>query len=144
MTVDVETQIEIARPRAVVAAYAVDPDRTTTWYANISSVAWVTPPPLAVGTQLEFVASFLGRRLAYTYRVAEWEPGVRFVMTTSQGPFPMETTYRWSDTADGGTLMRLRNRGSPAGFSQLAAPLMTTAMRRANQKDLAALKALLE
>ena len=144
MAVDVETSIEIARPSADVAAYAVDPDTTTRWYANISSVEWKTPPPLAVGTELEFVASFLSRRLAYTYRVMQWEPGVRFVMSTGQGPFPMETTYRWEDTADGGTRMHLRNRGEPAGFSKVAAPLMTTAMRKANRKDLALLKALLE
>lgn len=33
--------------------------------------------------------------------------------------------------------MTLRNRGAPRGFSKLAAPLMASAMRRANEKDLA-------
>jgi hypothetical protein len=56
----------------------------------------------------------------------------------------METTYTWTATGDGGTHMTLRNRGQPAGFSKLAAPLMAPAMRRANRKDLAALKAILE
>ena len=40
--------------------------------------------------------------------------------------------------------MTLRNRGEPSGFSKLAAPLMAAAMRRANRKDLARLKAKLE
>jgi hypothetical protein len=40
--------------------------------------------------------------------------------------------------------MTLRNRGEPKGFASLAAPLMAAAMKRATQKDLAALKALLE
>ena len=40
--------------------------------------------------------------------------------------------------------MTLRNRGMPTGFSRWAAPLMVGAMRRANKKDLACLKALLE
>jgi hypothetical protein len=40
--------------------------------------------------------------------------------------------------------MKLRNRGEPAGFSRLAAPLMASAIRRANRKDLARLKAILE
>jgi hypothetical protein len=40
--------------------------------------------------------------------------------------------------------MMLRNRGIPAGFSRLAAPFLSLAMRRANQKDLARLKDLLE
>jgi len=37
----------------------------------------------------------------------------------------------------------LRNRGRPSGFSKVAAPMMTTAMRRANRKDLERLKQIL-
>jgi hypothetical protein len=55
----------------------------------------------------------------------------------------METTYEW-EPAEGGTRMTLRNRGTPSGFASITAPLMARAMRRANQKDLAALKRLLE
>jgi hypothetical protein len=142
--VDVRTQIEIARPRAQVAAYASDPDNATAWYEKITAVAWKSPRPLAVGTRLEFVAHFLGRRLAYTYEVAELVPGERFVMRTAQGPFPMETTYTWQDAGDGATRMTLRNRGEPAGFAKLSAPMVAAAMRRANRKDLDRLKALLE
>jgi hypothetical protein len=40
--------------------------------------------------------------------------------------------------------MKLRNRSTPSGFSRIVAPFMSAAMRRANQKDLAALKTLLE
>ncbi len=65
-------------------------------------------------------------------------------MSTSQGPFAMETTYTWEDAPGGGTLMKLRNRGSPSGFSKLVAPAMARAMERANKKDLANLKAILE
>ena len=144
MAVDVLTEIEIGRPRPDVAAYAADPDRATEWYANIRSVRWETAPPLAIGSRFAFVAQFLGRTLAYSYQVRELVPGERFVMSTAEGPFPMETTYEWSDTAGGGTRMRLRNRGEPSGFSTLAAPLMAAAMRRANDKDLRRLKAILE
>ena len=144
MAVDVVTSTEIARPRAEVAAYAADPDHALEWYANITSVAWETPPPLGVGSRLRFVAQFLGRELAYTYEVREHVPGERFVMATAEGPFPMETTYTWADTADGGTRMTLRNAGSPSGFAKVAAPAMALAMRRANRADLARLKQVLE
>jgi hypothetical protein len=91
-----------------------------------------------------FVARFLGRRLAYTYEVVELVPGERLVMRTAQGPFPMETTYTWQPAGDGATRMTLRNRGEPSGFSKLAAPFMAAAMRRANRKDLAELRRILE
>ena len=144
VAVDVITEIEIDRPRVEVAAYASEPDNATAWYENIESVEWKTPRTAAVGSSFAFVARFLGRRLAYTYQVRELVPGERFVMSTSEGPFPMETTYTWEDTAAGGTRMTLRNRGEPAGFGRLAAPFMASAMRRANRKDLRKLKALLE
>jgi hypothetical protein len=142
--VDVVTAIEIARPRAEVAAYAVDPDHATDWYENIKSVEWESPPPVAIGSRFAFVAKFMGRRLAYTYEVAELVPDERFVMRTAQGPFPMETTYTWQEGRDGATRMTLRNRGEPAGFATLTAPLVAAAMRRANRKDLARLKRVLE
>jgi len=142
--VDILTETDIARPRAVVSEYTSDLDNTTEWYTNIERVDWKGPKPLRVGSQVAFVARFLGRRLAYTYEVRDWVPKVRLVMSTADGPFPMETTYEWRDSPSGGTTMVLRNRGTPAGFSNVAAPMMVGAMRRANRKDLARLKAILE
>ena len=144
MDVDILTEIDIARPRAVVAEYASDLDHTTEWYANIERVDWKSPKPLRVGSQVAFVARFLGRRLAYTYEVRDWVPSERLVMSTADGPFPMETTYEWHDSQSGGTTMVLRNRGTPVGFSNVAAPMLVGAMRRANRKDLAQIKAILE
>jgi uncharacterized protein YndB with AHSA1/START domain len=144
MPVDVSSRIEIDRPRDQVAAYACDPDHACSWYANIKAVEWRSARPLGVGSQLAFTAEFLGRRLEYTYEIKELVPGARLVMATSQGPFPMETSYEWESTPAGGTRMTLRNRGEPAGFSRLAGPVLAAAMRRANRNDLRRLKQILE
>jgi uncharacterized membrane protein len=144
VAVDVSTEIQIGRPRDEVAAYASDPDNATSWYQNIKSVDWQTPPPLAVGSRLRFTAAFMGRSLTYTYRVREHAPGERFVMSTDEGPFPMETTYEWRDGPGGTALMSLRNRGEPSGFARVGAGLMARAMEKANRKDLARLKEILE
>jgi hypothetical protein len=144
VAVDVVTEVDIARPRSEVAAFASDPGNATAWYSNIKKVEWKTPPPATVGSQMAFVARFLGRELAYTYEVVDMVQDARFVMKTADGPFPMETTYTWEDTAGGGTHMTLRNRGEPSGFRGVAAPLMAAAMRRENRKDLDRLKELLE
>jgi uncharacterized membrane protein len=142
VTVDVVTETTIARPRAEVAVYAADPANATAWYRNIESVAWRSEPPLRVGSRLAFRARFLGRTLEYTYEVREHVPGERFVMSTAEGPFPMETTYTWS--GEDVTTMTLRNRGEPSGFAKVGAPLMAKAMERANRADLRRLRELLE
>ncbi|MEO8131527.1 MAG: ATPase, partial [Bryobacteraceae bacterium] len=94
--------------------------------------------------RLAFVAQFLGRRMAYTYEVVTYIRGERLIMRTAEGPFPMETQYAWFSLPGGGTRMTMRNLGSPSGFSKLVAPFLALAIRRANKKDLALLKRVLE
>lgn len=144
MAVDIVTETVIRRGLHAVATFAANPDHVPAWYVNIKSVEWKTSPPLVVGSRIAFVAEFLGRRLAYTYETVDWLPAERLVMRTTEGPFPMETTYVWQATPEGYTRMTLRNRGTPSGFSKVVAPFMAMAMRRAMQKDLARLKSLLE
>lgn len=143
MDVDVEVAVVVDRPVEDVAAYASDPSNAPEWYANIKSVRVHDEGPVRVGARMDFVAQFLGRRLAYTYEVVEYVPGQRLVMRTSDGPFPMETTYTWEPEGSG-TRMRLGNTGSPRGFGAIAAPVMSRAMKAATTKDLGRLKAILE
>ena len=143
MSVDVTTETVIARPPEVVATYAADPDNAPEWYRNIRSVTWRTPPPLTVGSRVDFVARFLGRPMAYTYVVVEHVPLARLVMRTDAGAsLPMETTYTWRALGDGRTQMILRNRGGRAG--RLVPWVVAMAMRRANRSDLATLRRILE
>jgi hypothetical protein len=97
-----------------------------------------------LGSRIAFVAYFLGRRMSYTYEIVEFVRDERLVMRTTDGPFPMETTYTWQPVAPGRTRMTLRNRGTPTGFSAWVAPFMAYAIRRANRKDLSLLKRVLE
>jgi Polyketide cyclase / dehydrase and lipid transport len=143
VALDIRTEIVIDRPCDDVAV-AADPDKATAWYENIKAVVWKSPRPLATGAEIAFTAAFLGRTLAYTYTVTELVPGERLVMTTTENPFPMETTYTWEDTPAGGTRMTLRNRGEPSGFGRLTTPVLSLAMRRAKDKDLKRLRDLLE
>jgi hypothetical protein len=142
--VDVLVETVIDRPVAEVAAFTGDPSNAPAWYVNIKRVEWKTKPPVRVGSQMEFMARFLGKTLVYTYEVVELQPGRKLVMRTAQGPFPMETTYTWESAGPGQTRMTLRNRGEPTGFAKVATPLMVGAMKRATTKDLAKLKGLLE
>ena len=141
--VNVQTEILIRRPRAEVAEYASDPDNAPQWYVNIDRSQRLTPGPVAVGSRVAFIARFLGKELNYTYEFVEYVPGEKLVMRTAQGPFPMQTTYTWTDD-DGGTRMSLGNSGSPSGFSRLAGLFMAPMIRRETRKDLQRLKSILE
>jgi hypothetical protein len=138
--VEVDVEVEAVIPFACdeVSSYAADPTNAPNWYANIQSVIWRTAPPVAIGSRMDFEATFLGRRLVYTYEVVDLDPGKRLVMRTADGPFPMETTYTWEPLGTK-TLMKLRNRGAPSGFAKVAAPVMAMAMKGAMTKDLARL-----
>ena len=141
--VNVETEILIRRPRDEVAEYAANPDNAPQWYQNIHSSQRLTAGPIDVGSKVAFTAKFMGRDLSYTYEFVEYVPGQKLVMRTAQGPFPMQTTYTWSEIS-GGTRMTLGNTGQPSGFSRLAGLLMPPMIRRATRKDLHKLKSILE
>jgi uncharacterized membrane protein len=142
--VDVTTEIIIHKPIHIVATYAANPDNAPEWYVNIKSVEWKTAKMLGVGSEVAFTANFLGRKLSYTYGIVEFMPEKKLMMRTTQGPFPMETTYTWDALNDQTTKMTLHNAGQPKGFSKLFVPFIAKAMKRANLKDLQNLKRIIE
>jgi hypothetical protein len=56
----------------------------------------------------------------------------------------MEMSYVWESTAEGGTRMTVRGRGTPTGLSFLLVPMITAEFRRMNEKSLCRLKKRLE
>jgi len=98
---------------------------------------------LAIGSKLDFVARFLGRRLAYTYEILDLVPGQRLAMRTAQG-LPDGDHLHPATVRRAPTRMTLRDRGEPAGFAKIASPAHGHRHPRANQKDLANLKRILE
>src|SRR5258706_16155878 len=108
MNVDVSTEAVIHRPPDEVAAYAADPTHAPEWYVNIKSVEWKTPPPLRAGSKAAFIAHFLGRRIAYTYEIVEFELCRLPVRGSPEGPFPMEPGYTDEQAGIGAARVDLR------------------------------------
>jgi hypothetical protein len=127
MPVDVLSETVIDRPCAEVSAYAADPDNAPRWYVNIESVDWKTPPPLAKGSRVAFVAHFLGRRLAYTYEMVDLSVGSRHVMRTAEGPFPIETTYTWEAVDAHRTRRSCETAASPRASGSSSRPSWSAA-----------------
>jgi hypothetical protein len=143
MSTDVEVETVIRRPREAVAEYATNWRNDLTWIGALSEVRQVTDGAFGVGSQVERVAGFLGKRIEYVNEVVELEPGKRLVMRSVKAPFPMTVVYEFED-ADGGTRMRIRTRGEASGFYKLAGPMLAAAVKRGVAGDLARLKAILE
>jgi carbon monoxide dehydrogenase subunit G len=144
MSVDVTVEQAIARDRDTVARFVMDPANDTRWIKALTSVQTLNgDAPAGVGTQVERVASFLGRRIEYVNEIVALEPGRRLAMRSVKAPFPMEVTYELEDAGDG-TLMRIRAAGDAGGFYRIAGPLLGKAVRRGIARDLAELKRVME
>jgi uncharacterized membrane protein len=142
--IDVIADVVVASTVDAVAAYAANPDNAPQWQENVESVEWITDRPLQVGSRLAFVAWFRKQKLSFTYEVTAWEPGRLLVMRTMDGPYRLETTYRWTLVREGYTRMTLRNRGEVPGVPRLLGPFLSWAMRRMIGDDLHRLRERLE
>jgi len=142
--IDVSTEIDINCSKAKVAEYSANPDNAPKWYVNIKAAKWKTPRPLQVGSQIVFKTKFLGKLLVYIYEISEYAAEQKMVMKTIIGPFPMETIYTWKSIDGNITRMSLQSKGNPGGLSKLLTPLLSFAIKRANNKDLQRLKEIIE
>lgn len=113
------------------------------WIGGIKEAHLVTAEPFGVGSRVERVAKFLGKRVEYVNEVVELEPDARLVMRSVKSPFPMVVTYELVEVG-GATEAVIRVQGEPSGFYRLAGPLVSPGVRRAVSGDLRRLKRTLE
>lgn len=142
MGITVQTQVEIRRPRAEVAAFMFDPRNDAIWTTGVVECRPLTDGPLRAGSLVERVARFMGRQFGYQYEVTAADDD-GFVEMRVEKPFPMHIRYELEDTSEG-TLARIRTQGDPGGFFRLAGPLLGPMVRRNITKDLELLKEHLE
>jgi carbon monoxide dehydrogenase subunit G len=143
MAVDVSATRTVQRPRDQVAAYLRDPANDSEWIGGIRSARLLTPGPVAVGSQVERVATFLGRRVRYVNEITELSAD-QLAMRSVRSPFPMRVTYAHRAAAGGTTEVSVRVEGDAGRFYALAAPLLGPAVRRSITRDLRNLKRVLE
>jgi uncharacterized membrane protein len=143
VAIDTRAVIAVARPREEVAAYLRDPVNDPRWIGGLRSARLVTDPPVGVGSRVERVASFLGRRIEYVNEITELT-GTRLAMRSVRSPFPMRVTYGFDDTGEAATEVSVRVQGDASRLYRLADPLMAWLVRRSVRRDLRTLKRVLE
>src|SRR5918999_1503139 len=75
MSIDVTAEVHVARPREEVAAYMTDPANEPEWIGGLREATLLGDSPVAVGSRVARVASFLGRKVEYVNEITRPEPG---------------------------------------------------------------------
>jgi uncharacterized membrane protein len=143
MSTHVDESIEIARPAGEVARYMFDWQNDPEWIGGISEARLVTDGDFGIGSRVERIASFVGKRIEYVLEVEDYQPGALLAMRSVRAPFPMSVTYEVTD-ARGAARVRVQVEGDASGFYKLAGPLLNLQAARSIAADLRRLKTLLE
>lgn len=141
----VRVSVDVACSPAAAWAYLADAERNTEWLSNMQSCRWITQPPIAVGSQYEQVARFLGKEVRTSFEVTELREGELITISSLPGSsFPLTITRRLEQGEDRRCQVTEVAGGDPAGFYRLAEPLMRPLVRRNIARAYAKLKLLLE
>jgi hypothetical protein len=143
MALDTTTATTVEAPREHVAAFLRDPTNDRSWIGGIRAVRLLTPPPVAVGSRVERVASFLGRRIEYVLEVTELT-AERLATRSVKAPFPMRVTYGFRAAGDGSCEVSVRVQGETGRFYGMAGPLLAPLVRASLRRDLRTLKRVME
>lgn len=106
MSVDVQSEVVISRPRAEVAEFMFDPKNDRLWMTGFTKVFPLQSGPLVKGARVERIGSFLNRHFSAVYVVNSAAEGKSVEMVTDE-PFNMKLIYELDDEGDA-TKVRLQ------------------------------------
>ena len=139
-----ESRLPIARPASEVFAFVADMTNAPRWQTGLREVRRLTPGPLGVGTEHEFVRRFAGREVATRNRFVAFEPGRFVAFEFPQGSITGLGSYRVEPEGNGGSLLTSRVELNLTGAMRLVQPVLARVLRRDVRRDDEALRALLE
>ena len=140
LTITASTTIN--RPVEVVFSYLTDLEKLPQWAAGVLESQQTSPGPRAVGTTYRIVGKVMGRRVPSTYTVTQFEAPSKFGGQNS-GLLSFEETYSF-EALGGGTRLTQMAQVRPQGIFKLLAPVMSGALQKQLDGDLARMKRLLE
>ena len=138
----IEHTVLIERPIEDVWAYLMDAENNPVWQAPVIEAHAEDGTDLAIGSTVQEVMQFLGRKVDVTWEVAELEP-LRRSMVRTTSPVPMQGGYTL-ETVETGTRLTLDSEMDAHGFFKLAEPVFDRMARRDVAASLGNLKDILE
>jgi uncharacterized protein YndB with AHSA1/START domain len=144
LVVTFQFTVIVNRPVDEVFSYLTNIDRMPEWQSMVLEARKTTPGPMAVGTRIDDVRKFLGRRLESTVEVTAFEPNKSYDLTVVSGPIPVTMKQRLESPTPGTTCITVNGEGQPGGFFKLAEPLVGRQAERHWRQDFETLKDLVE
>lgn len=142
--IEVNVTIDVKRPPEEVFDFWAEWSNNPTWQTGMDSCTWTSEPPLQLGSTYDQAASFLGRPIISSFRVVEYEAGIKLRIKTTKSSLPLDITRQVSPGPNGGTTLRATIRGEPGGLMRLLDPLTKRMVERNINKDYQRLKELLD
>jgi len=137
----IEHSVLIERPVEEVWDYLMDATNNPVWQGPVIEAR--AGAELEVGSRIDEVMQFLGRRVEVTWEVTELEPLRRSAVRTASGPVPMHGGYTL-EPVGGSTRFTMDSELEAHGFFKLAEPVFARMARREGVTSCETLKDVLE
>lgn len=144
MSVKVEYSVVVERPVEDVWAFMDDLHNYPEWIPGLAEIRQLTEGPKTVGTRIAWMYTFLGRSLAITSEVTEFEPNETFGGTMSSGRLRIYSRFRYEPVTRNQTRITIVLEGETGGVFKLADPLVGRALHRQMEASYGNLKDVLE
>jgi uncharacterized protein YndB with AHSA1/START domain len=136
--------VTIARPVADVFAVLCDVEKVALWSSSTIEETLLTPGPLRIGSRRRAVVKGLaGRTAENEAEMVEFVPNRRMVVEVLNAPVPAKIIIELTPV-EAGTRLEWTGVFSPRGVLTPTAGLIARFYRRAFEKDLRNLKALMD
>lgn len=141
--IKMEQSVIINRPQEVVFAFVANPENETKWQADLVEAKFTTNGTVGIGSKGRDRRQFMGKPVETTWEVTEYQPDHKMAFRVITGPIPFHGAYLFEPVA-GGTKFTFSAWAKTKGLSKLFDPLVNRMGRKQYERDLAALKAVLE
>ena len=139
----VENSIVIDRPLEEVFEFVVNFENRPQWQEGLVEIKQTPPGAVTVGTKETEVRKFLGRKIATTFEVTEFQPNEKMCWQTASGPIQVHATETF-EADNGSTKLHFYLEGEAGGFFKLAEGAVGSSAQKTTDSNYARLKELLE